>query len=357
MEIKQKNRCAAFVAGRSGGHIVPAMVLAQSMLKEQEADHILFFCSTKPLDLRIVDHYRSNTTIVPLNIDTIPYKKPWNFPQFLYRISKAFCSSLYNFYYYKPIVLISLGSDISIPVVIAAFLLRIPIQLFEVNAVPGKSVLVTAWFASSIRVCFPCCSSYFSAKKTVAQNYPVRFTLQDILSKKDVQKQLNINEKKITVLILGGSQGSLFLNRCIKTMLLENPVISAGLHIIHQTGADNYEAMQQWYKEHGVDAHVFSFVHTMAPYYCAADLIICRAGAGTLFETLFFKKPFICIPLEASTTTHQLDNAEAMAKLYQDRCIVIREQELRTSVSKLYESLTSLVEQANRQVPQLSMDN
>jgi UDP-N-acetylglucosamine--N-acetylmuramyl-(pentapeptide) pyrophosphoryl-undecaprenol N-acetylglucosamine transferase len=348
MENKQKNTCAAFVAGRSGGHIIPAMVLAQNMLKKQDIDHILFFCSTKPLDLKIVDNYRSNSTIIPLDIDIIPYRKPWNFPKFLYRIGTSFLVSIYNLYYYQPSMLISLGSDISIPVIIAAFLLRIPIHLFEVNAVPGKSILATVWFASTIRICFPICASYFPSEKIFHQDYPIRFTSKDVLKKKIAQKQINLNPKRMSILILGGSQGSFFLNKCIKTMFLEHPNFSSHLQIMHQTGSDNYNEMQGWYKDHGIDAKVFSFTHSLAPYYCAADVVLCRAGAGTLFETLFFKKLFICIPLETSTTTHQLDNAQAIVQLYQNRCIVIQEQELLTSVSKLYTSITFLIDQANQ---------
>ena len=91
---------------------------------------------------------------------------------------------------------------------------------------------------------------------------------------------------------------------------------SQNIQIIHQTGSIDDTDWQQLYASKNIAAHVFSYHPDLALMYAAADLMICRAGAGTLFEIKFFNKPCIIIPLMTNTTTHQVDNAHAMASEY-----------------------------------------
>ena len=100
------------------------------------------------------------------------------------------------------------------------------------------------------------------------------------------------------------------------------------------------ENLQNFYKTIGINGTVFAYEQNLAPYYQIADLIICRSGAGTLFETLFFKKTCITIPLETTTTDHQLDNAYALQEEYPHLFYVLRQKDLQQDSIKLFKTVS-----------------
>ena len=125
----------------------------------------------------------------------------------------------------------------------------------------------------------------------------------------------------------------------IKQCIIQNPEAFKNIQIIHQAGAQDTTDWNSFYKKHKIDAVTFDFSKTLHTYFSIADLVVCRSGAGSLFETAFFKKPCITIPLETKQNSHQVLNAVEMQKLYPKFFTVIRQNELQMQPKKLFDAI------------------
>jgi len=216
--------------------------------------------------------------------------------------------------------------------------LRIPIELYELNVVPGKATTFLAPLATKIRICFQKTKNKFSQKECVLTDYPARF--KKITDAHMVRigsiKKLGLDPQKKTVLILGGSQGSLSINKKIRQWIIANPQLKKIMQLIHQTGAQDTTDWEEFYHTAGIQAITADFFDDLASLYHAADLVICRSGAGSLFETVFFNKKCITIPLETKQNNHQVHNAMAMQKKYPGLIKVIRDRQHPKRLQKLH---------------------
>lgn len=304
MEKTIKKKIICFVAGHSGGHIIPCLTLAQKM-KKKDAYDILFFASHKKLDRQLVTQ---NATIDHYYHLPIDQKRQWYLLAFLVvGLGWSSLKSLVLLCWYRPQQIISTGSIIAIPVCLAGWLLGIPIVLFELNAKPGKTISFLSYFASKIYVCFAKTKGYFKNKTCEYRSYPIRFapkTTTTLLS--------HFYKNRFTLFIQGGSQGSRSLNTTIQNVIQNNTQLIPHIQVIHQTG-DSAKKWQQFYDTCHIPSHVFSYENDLSGYYRQAHLIICRSGAGTLFETVYFQKPCITVPLQTITTSHQIENAQAIS--------------------------------------------
>lgn len=320
-----------FVAGKSGGHIVPALTLAQQCIAQQRIAqqhnnaNVLFFSTDTPLDHRIISHSSTVDTHVPLHLGNVP-RSVWKLPQFVFNLATSFCKSMYHLLKHKPQSVISTGGYIAIPVCLAAWILRIPVTVYELNVVPGKAVKFLAPLATTIATCFTDTKKYLGshAHKCTFTQYPVRYITR--MPKEDASKTLGLSPDKKTILVLGGSQGSTFINKAIQQWIEKHP--TKEVQLIHQTGAQHLNELITFYKVHNIPAVVFDYAQDLRAHYGAADVVICRSGAGTLFETLFFEKPCITIPLEGVAASHQVNNALSIAQSYPKLFTVVRQKDI-----------------------------
>lgn len=331
-----------FVAGKSGGHIVPCITLAQQYKEAHPNNAILFFTTQSALDKTLVtkgdliDH----PVYLPL---TQLYPRPW------YRIFinswhaiVSFCISLKTLYTHTPTKIVTTGGFIAIPVCYAAKILQIPIELIELNAVPGSTIKFLAPIASRINSCFKKSAAIWGPHRGTLIPYPIRFSSAH---KKESGIPFFKDCHKTTLLILGGSQGSHFINTIMTQLITDKQYPLHSFALLHQTGSSaETTRIASWYTEHNIIAHVFSYDDDMAKYYQAADIIICRAGAGTLFEALFFNTPCITIPLETDTNDHQLHNAQEMVVEHQRLFTLIRQKHLEKNPLLLLYKLIALQE-------------
>lgn len=330
-QIKQNYIC--FVTGKSGGHLIPSITLAKKFIEQANNSgknlKIMFFSTDSAMDKKILQNNPYVHEHVMLKLENIPYKKLIKYPIFLINLAGSFFKSLAKFISKRPEKVISLGGYISIPVCLAAFTLRIPIELFELNTSPGKAIKFLAPFATTINICFQKAASALPVKKCKLESYPVRFEPQDVLlepeKKLEIVKKYGLLPGKTTLLILGGSQGSLSINNLLKEIVLANRHWAQKTQIIHQTGDKDSSGVGQTYKDLGFTCHVFPFDNNVRDYYNISDIVICRSGAGSSFETLYFKKKCFTIPLESATTDHQVDNALEMEKIYPNLFKMVRQ--------------------------------
>ncbi len=338
------NKIICCVAGRSGGHIIPCLMYAEYLKKDSTHSEILFFSTNGALDASIIKNFPSITDHIGLPLTGIPSKKSiFSYLKFIKQLISTTLKTIYWLILKRPALIVSTGGYIAVPVCIIGFLLRIRIELFELNAVPGKATLFLARYASIIHTCFPEAEKSFHHYKTDLIKYPIRFNHKKLLSRDAALKNLGFCSEKMTILILGGSQGSLFINNIMKKACILNKTLFSSIQIIHQTG-DRSTEIKDFYTKKEITSCVFPYISHIEQFYPAADLIICRAGAGTLFETLFFKKPAIIIPLETAETNHQLDNALSMQNQYPTFFSVLRQQELFDDITPFIQLVQQLME-------------
>ncbi len=323
------------VAGKSGGHIIPCLQFAKKQSATTNAP-LLFISTTAALDKKIVAQFPEITNHLELALRNVPYGAWWKLPLFAFSFMHATWKSFWYLKKHKPSGIISTGGFVALPVCIAGKLLGIPISLFELNVIPGKAVGVLTKLATTVFICFKETQSYIK-RPCALTDYPLRFSENDKkITPAEAKTQIGFSETKKLLLILGGSQGSQFLNNLIQQIPL---ALLQNYYVVHQTGAEQVTECAEFYARNNVTAEVFAYRDNLALYYQAADLIICRAGAGTLFEALFFEKQTIVIPLETQITDHQLDNAYAMGRMRPDLFSVVRQHELTKDSDLLFKKL------------------
>lgn len=312
----------AYVAGKSGGHIIPCLTLAARYKHENPGARTVFFSTQHALDKQLLTNPAVDThVILPLHSAS---RRTWYlYPVLLAELANAFCKSVYLLHKNKIEEVVSTGGLIAIPVIFAARLLRIPVRLWELNVEPGKAISFLSRYATTINLCFPQTQRYLPQANCVLAQYPVRYTAQDIQEPHAARQALGLDPHRFTIFILGGSQGSVSLNLLVKNTIEQYPELRTSVQYIHQSGASQAIDWQSWYEQQAIPALTFAYRDNVAPLLSAADLIITRAGAGAIFETALFGKKTIIAPLSINYTQHQCLNAAAYAKQYPDRVAVL----------------------------------
>lgn len=340
-----KNKILYIVAAGSGGHILPALTLADRWLKNNTNGKVIFWGCTGALDQKIVAKHDFLSETISLNIGKFSLKRILLLPVLILQILYIFFKSFFRALKDRPEKIISTGGLISIPVCLGCKMSFRPIELYELNVEPGKAVKFLMPVASKIYVVFEKTISQCKlirlnfSKKCVLIKYPIRFDRATLKTNKkefidfiNEKSSLPFSDQRKTIFLLGGSQGSRLLNQTLKTFLETHKNFHDKIQIIHQTGFDLSFDWESFYKNMSIPAVVFSFNENIQNFYQLSDLIICRAGAGTLFEIEFFNKQCIVIPLTSSTTDHQVQNAEEMARLHPNLFKVIYQNELTPEV-------------------------
>lgn len=322
------------VGGKSGGHILPLITLAQ----KNNLKNILFFAANTPLDKQILQE--QTFTIAPIFLSFDTGKK--NIKNIL-KFTHAFFISLYLLFKHKPEKIISTGGAVSLPVCIAGFILFIPIELYELNAVPGKATNILSYFAKTIFICFSETKKFFSKKNCIVTQYPISYAADDLqFSKQNAKKDVGLDPDLPVLLIIGGSQGSDFLNKLIINTI-ENIKKEVGLfQIIHITGDKDQLTYTNVYTKQHITAIVLSYTSQMKQYYQSANIAISRGGAGTLAELSFFNIQSIIIPLQTNYTNHQVDNAYAAQKQYPELFHVHTQDNLETNPNLIIKTIKQI---------------
>ncbi|MFA7142145.1 MAG: UDP-N-acetylglucosamine--N-acetylmuramyl-(pentapeptide) pyrophosphoryl-undecaprenol N-acetylglucosamine transferase [Candidatus Paceibacterota bacterium] len=254
-----------------------------------------------------------------------------NIKDIFFVIPLGILQAFIKIFFYAPDLIFSKGGYGSLPVVIAGTLLRVPIVMHESDTIPGQANRLISSFAFKIYVAFDKKNvSFFPLKKMESVGNPIRETVLNGSPGK-AKELLKLNFKKPTILVLGGSQGSVRINELIIQIA---PQMLKLFEIIHQTGNKDFRRVKKYTsalipKELKSDYHIYPFLNEkeLQSAYTASDLIVARAGAGTIFEISANGKPSILIPLPESAQNHQLKNALTYAKLTKS-AIVIEEKNL-----------------------------
>ena len=299
----------AYIAAHSGGHILPALTHAHQKLKDKEYTQALFFSSSKPLDVRLIRKYKQQE-IKPILLPLTGHpKEVLHYFFFPIQILGSFFITLYWLLRRRPEKIISMGGILSIPVCFAGYILGIPFELYELNVEPGKAINLLSRWAQEVHICFDQTVQFLPNITTSKADYPLRYQAYAFADKKTILDAFRFSPSRTTLLIIGGSQGSIFINQLIKNWLTLSD--SQQFQIIHQTGSHDPFDYKQWYETQKIPALVFEYADDLAPYYQVADYAIGRAGAGSIAEMEFFTVKSLLIPLVTEATSHQIANAQA----------------------------------------------
>ena len=287
-------------AGRTGGHVYPAMTVARDFKNENL--EIFWFGNQKSLEEKICEE--ENFNFIKLSSRGFLKKNYFEKIKALIYLIQAFLKVLLVFIKHKPDLLFVTGGFISLAPGLVAYFLRIPLFIQEQNSIPGLSNRILHNFSKLTFSGFPESFKKYPDKVIFTGN-PVR---EDIKNYKKIADKESGKGNEFKILVLGGSQGSSQLNDIILESLKKIEDINH-LIIIHQTGKKEKIGIQERYKELGVNSTVKDYITDMGFYYSQADLIISRAGAMTISEICTLGKASILLPLPWSADNHQYHNA------------------------------------------------
>jgi UDP-N-acetylglucosamine--N-acetylmuramyl-(pentapeptide) pyrophosphoryl-undecaprenol N-acetylglucosamine transferase len=289
--------------GGTGGHLYIGVALARELLRRDKATEVLFVGTRTGLESRIVlrEGFRLEY-IVSAGLKRMGIRTQL---RNVLLIPKSLLQSRQLVKSYRPNVVVGVGGYSSGPVVLAASRLGCPTLIIEPNAYPGITNRWLAPFIDRAALALPEAGRYFG-RKAVLTGIPVRDDFHRIPPR--------TKREPFTVLIYGGSQGSHALNSIVCGSLAELTAAGSRLRLIHQTGEKEFETVQAAYRDAGVDADVRPFLPAIYEEFAAADLLLSRAGAGTVAEVTAAGKAAILVPFPGAADDHQTKNALALEK-------------------------------------------
>lgn len=325
----------AFTGGGTGGHFYPIIAIAEAMKDLVREEHLieprLYYLAPTAFDEKAL----FDNGIVFIKISAGKVRRYWSvrnivdlFITFLGTIHAII--TLFRIY---PDVVVGKGGYGSVPTILAARLLRIPVIIHESDAKPGRASLLAAPWAKKIAISFESAAEYFPKNvrnKIARTGIPIRKALMRV-EPEGARQYLGLEANIPTVLILGGSQGSVRINESILSSL---PDLVSFANIIHQTGQANLKDVEAVAhvelakNPHADRYHPFNYLSEVSLQRAVgvADVIVSRAGAGSIAEIGLWKKPAIIIPIPESISHDQRSNAYAYART--GAAIVIEEGNL-----------------------------
>jgi len=288
--------------GGTGGHVLPSLAVAELLRRR---GHEVFFVGTREgLEARLAP--AAGFPIEWIRIGGLKrvglartLRTLWQLPAATWRVWRLLGER-------RPAAIFSLGGYAAGPVMLAAWLRRLPMVLMEPNAMPGVTNRWMGRLAARALISFEEAARYFPPGKAELTGLPVRSEFFALPPKP--------REATLTVLITGGSQGSQRLNRAAREswpLLREAPF---PVRLIHQTGPSSHPDMAAAFQRSGLAGEVVPFIDDMPAAFAAADLVVCRSGAGAVAELAAAGKPALLVPFPYAADNHQWRNAEALAR-------------------------------------------
>ena len=288
--------------GGTGGHVVPALAVAREL---RTRGHQCVFVGTRTgFEAKLVP--AENFPLEFIKIGGLQRVGALKQVRTMVQLPLSMGRVFSIMRKYRPQAVFSMGGYAAGPVVLTAVLKRLPLIVMEPNAVPGLTNRQVARFVRHALLSFPQASRFFPPGRSEVTGLPVRAEFFAIRPK--------AREQKLTILITGGSQGSRTLNQAAAgswRYFRENQV---PVRFIHQTGSAAYEGIARKFVESGMEGEIVPFVDNMPAAFQSADVVICRAGAGTVAELAAAGKPAVLVPLPNAADEHQLRNAEAFVR-------------------------------------------
>jgi len=297
--------------GGTGGHLFPALAVHGALTRRRPEATVLFVGALRGVEATMLP--RLGLTFCGLRVRPVQ-GRGWRgratallgLPWVVRQASRLLRESGAQ-------VVLGVGGYASFPTVLAARILGIPAVIHEQNAYPGLANRCLGRFASGVAVSFEAAAGFFPAGRVTVSGNPVRPEIQPG-DAGQARRRFELLPERFTVLIFGGSQGAHRINRGTVEALPRLSGSKEQIQFLHGTGEPDLNDVRRAYEQGGYRARVEAFFQDMATAYAAADFVIARAGASTIFELAAMGKAALLVPYPHAANDHQRLNAEAMVK-------------------------------------------
>ena len=325
--------------GGTGGHVFPAIAIAREWLSRGVEREVVLVGTQRGIEMKLVP--QAGLPLETIRVAGLKGKGGATLLRNLAMLGNGLADSFGVLKRHKPVVAFGVGGYAAGPMLLATWLRGIPNVIFEPNAAPGFTNKVLSRLAQRIATGYEISAREWG-EKAVVTGCPVRVEFFSIPPRTP--------ERPIRLLVTGGSQGALPINRAFVDAMDLLAARKNELQVVHQTGERDYNAVRTAYARREFLAEVAPFLSNMAERFAWADIIVCRAGAITAAEVAAAGRAAIFIPFGHATDSHQLRNAQEMAGAGAGR--VIPEQEL--TADRLTREIFSLLDQP-REIENLAM--
>jgi UDP-N-acetylglucosamine--N-acetylmuramyl-(pentapeptide) pyrophosphoryl-undecaprenol N-acetylglucosamine transferase len=302
-----------FAGGGTGGHIYPAIAVAQQIPKIDPQAKIYFFCSTRDIDVKILGQTGFKVTLLPAKGFSV---RPSGLIDFLTSFVKSYQIAGRIIAAHSNAVVIGVGGFVAAPACLAAHRLKVPLVLLNVDILPGRANRIIARLADRILVQFEDTVQHFAKSRAVATvtGCPLRTAFANPEPARAIE-QLGLDKDKKILLITGASSGSENINTAVCSLLDRLSVFAEDWQIVHLTGLANLEKVKQRYVGAQIAHKVLNYYDEMANLLSAADLVIGRSGAVSVAEYAAASVPAICMPYPYHKDRHQYLNAGKLVEV------------------------------------------
>lgn len=289
--------------GGTGGHLFPAIATAEALGARCPGSQVLFVGTRRRMDKTSLEQYGYATCSI--HSEGLKGKDLLAMIRGLALLPLSCLEAMIHILRFRPDLVLGVGGYVTAPVLVAAWILRIPTLIHEQNSVPGLANRKVSSLVTRICLSLPGSEKCFPPEKTVLTGNPVRRALLD-LSKEDDTGEGGVP----TLLVLGGSLGAHRVNDLVTSAFALGILGLKGVRVIHQTGPADAQEVEARYRRYGIEARVAPFFTDMAAIYREADFLVSRAGATTLAELAVLGKPALLIPYPHAADNHQQKNAQ-----------------------------------------------
>ena len=330
LKIKVSIKKVIISGGGTGGHIYPAIAIANALQAADPNIEVLFVGAEGKMEMEKVP--KAGYQIIGLPIVGINRQNPLKNLLFPFKLANSFVQAIKIVNDFKPDIAIGVGGYASGPLLLVAQLKGIPYFIQEQNSFAGITNKFLSKKAKQIFVAYPNMDKFFPSGKIKLFGNPVRKDLIDISGKKEKAiSHFQLNKESACLLIIGGSQGARSINQAILSNLAK--IAEANVQLIWQTGVPFEEEAKKAVMQYpNLKAYVSAFIYEMDLAYAAADLVCSRAGALSVSEICLAGKPSILVPLPIAAEDHQTENAKSLANL--GAAILVKDGEANTELVK-----------------------
>lgn len=336
-----KKKYTYFITGGgTGGHIYPAIAIAEALRKDETTKDIYYIGNPNNLEYGIVK--KAHFKFLPIKVSGMPRKIGWDFIKWGIELELANWKALYYLWRFKPDAILGTGGYVSAPALMASNLSKTSYMIHDCDAQPGMVSKFVAPMAKQVSLAFEDSASYIRSNNISINGNPIREQFKT-LTKEQARQNMNL-ENKTTITIMGGSQGAKSIDdatiQCLKQIFEKYDV-----QVIFQTGAKHYEntikALEEVYPEfeHNKNLVIKPYFDDMVTALKATDIAISRAGSLSLSEICACGIAPILIPYPYAAADHQRKNAKSL--LNKNACLYLEDKE--TTGETLLEKLDELL--------------
>lgn len=322
-QMSEKNKNIIISGGGTGGHLFPALSIADALMKRNASYRILFVGAEGRIEMERVP--AAGYKIIGLPVSGIQRKLTLKNLSFFINLWNSLRKARKVVKDFKPDIAVGVGGYASFPVLWTAFRRGVPIVLQEQNSYAGLANKLLGKKAKKICVAYEHMERYFPAENIVLTGNPVRSNIQNIKEKREEACQyFGLDPKRKTLLVIGGSLGAATLNGSVINSL--QTLKEAGCNVIWQTGKlYHHKIMQERELTKYPEIKPMPFIERMDLAFSIADIIVSRAGAGTISELCMVGKAVVLVPSPNVAEDHQMKNA--MALVEKNAALIVKDQD------------------------------